>query len=233
MGFLLKGLCYQSQIYHVTDTDLCVSVLPSLDMVLHHQKDIELMDSFRDQLGEDWLRYQHHLETSVHPTTSTTTAHSSTPAQHRASNSPHSTTTTTTPIIHQVIPNGRCTPSPSPPKEPSPKKTALADALDAAASPLLTSEPRDRDGNQGGGREPEAEGELEAETDSTLRWGEHSRDSHTDSTLERIAAADTSTVLTPAPQAEEDGEEEEDDDQGGWSALFIAIFPKHWGEKGR
>ncbi|KPP60010.1 serine/threonine-protein kinase 11-interacting protein-like [Scleropages formosus] len=32
------------------------------DIVLHHQKDIERMDEFRDQLGEDWLRYQHHLE---------------------------------------------------------------------------------------------------------------------------------------------------------------------------
>uniref|UniRef100_A0A8K9V2I0 Serine/threonine kinase 11 interacting protein n=1 Tax=Oncorhynchus mykiss TaxID=8022 RepID=A0A8K9V2I0_ONCMY len=35
--------------------------LPS-DIVLPHQKEIERMDSFRDQLGEDWLRYQHHLE---------------------------------------------------------------------------------------------------------------------------------------------------------------------------
>uniref|UniRef100_A0A8C7NRV9 Serine/threonine-protein kinase 11-interacting protein n=1 Tax=Oncorhynchus mykiss TaxID=8022 RepID=A0A8C7NRV9_ONCMY len=32
------------------------------DIVLPHQKEIERMDSFRDQLGEDWLRYQHHLE---------------------------------------------------------------------------------------------------------------------------------------------------------------------------
>ncbi|KAG7263996.1 hypothetical protein CRUP_013472 [Coryphaenoides rupestris] len=33
-----------------------------VDIVLPHQKDIERMDSFREQLGEDWLRYQHHLE---------------------------------------------------------------------------------------------------------------------------------------------------------------------------
>lgn len=92
--------------------------------------------------------------------------------------------------------------------------------LDGAASPLLTSEPRDRDR----GREPEAEGDLEAETDSTLRWGEHSRDSHADSTLERVTAADASAALTPTPQAEEDGEEEEDDDQGGLSALFAKLL---------
>ncbi|MGH0116888.1 UNVERIFIED_CONTAM: hypothetical protein FKN15_040877 [Acipenser sinensis] len=34
----------------------------SLDIVLRHQKEIEQMDSFRDQLGEDWLRYTHHLQ---------------------------------------------------------------------------------------------------------------------------------------------------------------------------
>uniref|UniRef100_A0A3B3SV27 Serine/threonine-protein kinase 11-interacting protein n=1 Tax=Paramormyrops kingsleyae TaxID=1676925 RepID=A0A3B3SV27_9TELE len=32
------------------------------DIVLHHQKEIERMDVFREQLGEDWLRYQHHLD---------------------------------------------------------------------------------------------------------------------------------------------------------------------------
>ncbi|CAL8307355.1 unnamed protein product [Merluccius merluccius] len=42
----------------------------SQDIVLPHQKDIERMDSFREQLGEDWLRYQHHLEV-VPPSTST------------------------------------------------------------------------------------------------------------------------------------------------------------------
>ncbi|XP_041638092.1 serine/threonine-protein kinase 11-interacting protein isoform X2 [Cheilinus undulatus] len=32
------------------------------DIVLPHQQDIERMSSFRDQMGEDWLRYQHHLD---------------------------------------------------------------------------------------------------------------------------------------------------------------------------
>ncbi|KAM4710642.1 serine/threonine-protein kinase 11-interacting protein isoform 2-T2 [Anableps anableps] len=32
------------------------------DIVLPHQQEIERMSSFRDQLGEDWLRYQHHLD---------------------------------------------------------------------------------------------------------------------------------------------------------------------------
>uniref|UniRef100_A0A1A8ILC3 Serine/threonine kinase 11 interacting protein n=1 Tax=Nothobranchius kuhntae TaxID=321403 RepID=A0A1A8ILC3_NOTKU len=34
------------------------------DLVLPHQQEIERMSSFRDQLGEDWLRYQHHLDRS-------------------------------------------------------------------------------------------------------------------------------------------------------------------------
>ncbi|XP_056286828.1 serine/threonine-protein kinase 11-interacting protein isoform X3 [Pseudoliparis swirei] len=36
----------------------------SQSIVLPHQKEIERMSSFRDQLGEDWLRYQHHLDGS-------------------------------------------------------------------------------------------------------------------------------------------------------------------------
>lgn len=31
-------------------------------IVLPHQQEIERISSFRDQLGEDWLRYQHHLD---------------------------------------------------------------------------------------------------------------------------------------------------------------------------
>ncbi|XP_054915216.1 serine/threonine-protein kinase 11-interacting protein isoform X2 [Poeciliopsis prolifica] len=38
------------------------------DVVLPHQQEIERMSSFRDQLGEDWLRYQHHLDGGA-PTT--------------------------------------------------------------------------------------------------------------------------------------------------------------------
>lgn len=41
-------------------TSLC-----PLGIVLPHQQEIERMSSFREQLGEDWLRYQHHLEGAV------------------------------------------------------------------------------------------------------------------------------------------------------------------------
>ncbi|KAM9328061.1 serine/threonine-protein kinase 11-interacting protein isoform 2-T2 [Pholidichthys leucotaenia] len=44
-------------------------------VVLQHQQEIERMSSFRDQLGEDWLRYQHHLDgaTSSNITTAVAT----------------------------------------------------------------------------------------------------------------------------------------------------------------
>uniref|UniRef100_H3B499 Serine/threonine-protein kinase 11-interacting protein n=1 Tax=Latimeria chalumnae TaxID=7897 RepID=H3B499_LATCH len=34
----------------------------SISVALFHQSEIERMDSFRDQLGEEWLQYKHHLE---------------------------------------------------------------------------------------------------------------------------------------------------------------------------
>ncbi|XP_053709407.1 serine/threonine-protein kinase 11-interacting protein isoform X1 [Synchiropus splendidus] len=37
----------------------------SMEIVLPHQQEIERMSSFRDLLGEDWLRYEHHLDGSA------------------------------------------------------------------------------------------------------------------------------------------------------------------------
>ncbi|KAI5613477.1 serine/threonine-protein kinase 11-interacting protein isoform X1, partial [Silurus asotus] len=42
-----------------SDTEPSTSSLQ--DIILNHQKDIEKLDSFREKMGEDWLRYQHHL----------------------------------------------------------------------------------------------------------------------------------------------------------------------------
>ncbi|XP_062384431.1 serine/threonine-protein kinase 11-interacting protein [Sardina pilchardus] len=213
----------RASISEPSDTDHEPRVGPSLqDIVLHHQKDIERMDSFRDQLGEDWLRYQHHLETPVPPTTTNTTPTPTTaPAQLPASSTPN-TTTTTIPVTPLVIPNGRCSPSPSPLEAHTPEKTALTEALDCVSpvSPLLTSEPRD------GGGEPEVDGEtMEAETESTLRWGEHSQDSRSISTLER-SVPDTSAaaVVTPTTPAEEDREEEEEEEEDQGVDLCLPLL---------
>ncbi|XP_016382184.1 serine/threonine-protein kinase 11-interacting protein-like isoform X3 [Sinocyclocheilus rhinocerous] len=59
----------RASISEPSDTDHEVRVQSALqDIVLPHKEDIERMDSFREQLGEDWLRYQHHLDdTPVNP----------------------------------------------------------------------------------------------------------------------------------------------------------------------
>lgn len=71
------------------------------------------MSSFRDQLGEDWLRYQHHLD-GFSPST----------------------------IANQPLPNGlnaTTRPSTSPGRPPSPPPLEVPEVL---PSPLLSSEPR-------------------------------------------------------------------------------------------
>ncbi|TRY90331.1 hypothetical protein DNTS_015226 [Danionella cerebrum] len=46
-----------------SDTDYEISAQSAVqDIILPHKDEIERMDSFREQLGEDWLRYQHHLD---------------------------------------------------------------------------------------------------------------------------------------------------------------------------
>ncbi|XP_057685959.1 serine/threonine-protein kinase 11-interacting protein [Corythoichthys intestinalis] len=51
----------RASISEPSDTDY-KAVPSSQDIVLPHKEEIERMSSFRDQLGEDWLRYQHHLD---------------------------------------------------------------------------------------------------------------------------------------------------------------------------
>lgn len=51
---LVRGICI----------DIKGNVNSPTGIALPHQQEIERMSSFRDQLGEDWLRYQHHLDRS-------------------------------------------------------------------------------------------------------------------------------------------------------------------------
>uniref|UniRef100_A0A672GBW2 Serine/threonine-protein kinase 11-interacting protein n=1 Tax=Salarias fasciatus TaxID=181472 RepID=A0A672GBW2_SALFA len=58
----------RASISEPSDTDYVPrSFSSSQAIVLPHQQEIERMSSFRDQLGEDWLRYQHHLEDPAPP----------------------------------------------------------------------------------------------------------------------------------------------------------------------
>uniref|UniRef100_A0AAR2KJ03 Serine/threonine-protein kinase 11-interacting protein n=1 Tax=Pygocentrus nattereri TaxID=42514 RepID=A0AAR2KJ03_PYGNA len=81
----------RASISEPSDTDHESRPAPLRDIVLHHQKDIERMDSFREQMGEDWLRYQHHLDGLPAPVTG--------PKVER--------------VTVQVIANNCCTPSPT------------------------------------------------------------------------------------------------------------------------
>ncbi|XP_060888124.1 serine/threonine-protein kinase 11-interacting protein isoform X2 [Labrus mixtus] len=53
----------RASISEPSDTDYESKPLSTTQgIVLPHQQEIERMSSFRDQMGEDWLRYQHHLD---------------------------------------------------------------------------------------------------------------------------------------------------------------------------
>uniref|UniRef100_UPI0037E8D0BE serine/threonine-protein kinase 11-interacting protein n=1 Tax=Semicossyphus pulcher TaxID=241346 RepID=UPI0037E8D0BE len=105
----------RASISEPSDTDYEPRPLPSTEgLVLPHQQEIERMSSFRDQMGEDWLRYQHHLEGSPSST-----------------NQPH-----------QPLSNGLgaapC-PSTSNGHQPSPPSMEVPEVL---PPPLLASEPK-------------------------------------------------------------------------------------------
>lgn len=63
----------RASISEPSDTDYETKPVPAQKTILPHQEEIERMSSFREQLGEDWLRYQHHLEEALPPNTSTVT----------------------------------------------------------------------------------------------------------------------------------------------------------------
>uniref|UniRef100_A0A3P9AKU2 Serine/threonine-protein kinase 11-interacting protein n=1 Tax=Esox lucius TaxID=8010 RepID=A0A3P9AKU2_ESOLU len=117
--------------------------LPS-DIVLPHKKEIERMDSFREQMGDEWLRFQHHLDGAA-------IVHAAFDAHEKAA------------PRHLV--NGLLVP-PSPsnpgtiqtiPSKPSQDTSGLPEVLPA---PLLSSEPR----------EVSSDGDSDLETESTLQW---------------------------------------------------------------
>lgn len=59
-GFLHVYLNVFVNFFHAKKRSLWL-FFPS-GIVLPHQQEIERLSSFREQLGEDWLRYQHHLD---------------------------------------------------------------------------------------------------------------------------------------------------------------------------
>uniref|UniRef100_A0A8C8GET2 Serine/threonine-protein kinase 11-interacting protein n=1 Tax=Oncorhynchus tshawytscha TaxID=74940 RepID=A0A8C8GET2_ONCTS len=157
------------------------------DIVLPHQKEIERMDSFRDQLGEDWLRYQHHLEGA--PIATLDKAYR--PAPPHLNNSLCDTPSPTN--------NSPIQASPATFKPPSPE----LEVPEVLPPPLLSSEPK----------EEASDWDADLETESTLQWPDHSL-GHTESTLETTMAEGLGQGLEGTPATPTDTREEEEEDLG-------------------
>ncbi|XP_041834979.1 serine/threonine-protein kinase 11-interacting protein isoform X2 [Melanotaenia boesemani] len=128
-----------------------------LGIDLPHQQEIERMSSFREQLGEDWLRYQHHLDGGPPPTI-TTTVNTNLPASQS-----------------QTITNGLRSSIQCPPTDPS-QQPCLSHSVEVLVDlppPILSSEPKMETNDM----------EQDVETESTLQWPSYSIQ-HTESTLE-------------------------------------------------
>ncbi|XP_030012122.1 serine/threonine-protein kinase 11-interacting protein isoform X2 [Sphaeramia orbicularis] len=187
----------RASISEPSDTDYETKPLPCTQaIVLPHQQEIERMSSFRDQLGEDWLRYQHHLDTES-PSNANTTVSTDQPQ-------------------HRTLPNGlnanplpSSTPAPQP--CPPPPSTETPEVL---PPPLLSSELKAETFDV----------DVEGDTESTLQWPGHSCPL-TESTLEDCqvdvqeagCGQGNSPRLTPESQrsvraGSGDAKDDEDDD---------------------
>ncbi|XP_028255884.1 serine/threonine-protein kinase 11-interacting protein isoform X2 [Parambassis ranga] len=146
------------------------------DIVLPHKQEIERMSSFREQLGEDWLRYQHHLEggsTSAIPAIVST-------------NQP----------ISQSFANGLNNTPPCLSTDFGRQASPPLKVPEVLPPPLLSSEPKLETSNNL---------DVDLETESTLQWPSHSTH-FTESTLEDSVVdglvVSHGVVSTPQPSPE-------------------------------
>lgn len=180
---------------------VCFAVFfPLLGIVLQHQQEIERMSSFREQLGEDWLRYEHHLD-GASPLTLTTTVNQQTSCSQTLSNGLTTTTitTTTTSIPQQQ------------PLPPSSHKVP-----EVLPPPILSSEPRNE----------ASDVDADLEMESTLQGGQTPQltESTLDNSMVDGLVMSQGVVSSPQPSPEShrsaraaSGEtnHEEEEDLGG------------------
>ncbi|XP_078099705.1 serine/threonine-protein kinase 11-interacting protein isoform X7 [Sander vitreus] len=170
-------------------------IFPPPGIVLPHQQEIERMSSFRDQLGEDWLRYQHHLD-EASPSTITVAVNANPSPPHRQ------------PL---PLPNGlnaTTCPSTSPGQQVAPSSLDVPEVLPPSS---LSSEP---------GLETSVDADLEME--STLRWpGQSSRSTLEDSAVDGVVASlpgaspeSHGSARGESGGTKEEEEEEEEEDLG-------------------
>lgn len=171
----------RASISEPSDTDHELRTQSALqDIVLPHQKEIERMDSFREQLGEDWLRYQHHLDdTLVHPTF---------PDVDRAT--------------RQVNANSCCTPPTLLTTNTPPTN------LESNPPPLLTSELKKQEDNEemeSTDLQPDTESTLQWMSHSSLNT-----ESTLETSLGNTQAPSEDCINPPPPQDEDDDDREVD-----------------------
>ncbi|KAK2857023.1 hypothetical protein Q5P01_005758 [Channa striata] len=201
----------RASISEPSDTDYEARSSFTQSIVLPHQQEIERMSSFRDKLGEDWLRYQHHLDGAA------------------------TSSITTTVIInqqtshHQTLHNGHNTPtlclSASPGQQPSPQ------VQDVLPPPLLACESKTDAG--------EMDGDLE--TELTLQWPGQSTQHTESTLDESVADGVVGSGPSPESQSstrrdngdsrEEEEEEEEELGVDLCHPLLVGVLPDSDEEK--
>uniref|UniRef100_W5MSC7 Serine/threonine-protein kinase 11-interacting protein n=1 Tax=Lepisosteus oculatus TaxID=7918 RepID=W5MSC7_LEPOC len=157
----------------------------SLDIVLPHQKAIERMDSFRHQLGEDWLQYKHHLEGTqvIQANMGSEVPKQSPLANMTVDQNPRAP--------HQIVVN--------------PKTGSQGPRVKSLIGPLLTSEPKEEMSEVEDTESTlQYTGHSQEGTESVLEWSEP--------TLE-VSAQELESE-GPEEEGKEQLEEEEDDFEG-------------------
>ncbi|XP_032362495.1 serine/threonine-protein kinase 11-interacting protein isoform X2 [Etheostoma spectabile] len=192
----------RASISEPSDTDYEPRLLSSSQsIVLPHQHEIERMSSFRDQLGEDWLRYQHHLD-EASLSTITVAVNTNPPPPHRQA--------LPLPLPLHNGPNTTTCPSTNPGWQAAPSSLDVPEVLPPSSLPS----------------EPVLETSVDAdlEMESTLRWpGQGSQSTLEDSAVDGMVAS-RGVVSLPGASPESQGsareergdtkEEEEEEDLG-------------------
>lgn len=144
------------------------------------------MSSFRDQLGEDWLRYQHHLDAA----------------------SPSINTSQSTPQP-QPLPNGlnATTTCPSTSPRPRPSSSPSLEAPELLPPPLLSSEDVDED--------PDTESTLQWPGHSSQPTESTLQDSTVDGPLVDTTGQSPGSHVSAGGESLHTKEEEEEEDLGG------------------
>ncbi|XP_067356951.1 serine/threonine-protein kinase 11-interacting protein isoform X2 [Channa argus] len=186
----------RASISEPSDTDYEARSFTIQSIVLPHQQEIERMSNFRDKLGEDWLRYQHHLDEASTANFTNSVSINQQTSHNQTLHNGHNTT--------MLCPSGQ---------QPSPPSSEVQNVL---PPPLLTCESK-TDAS-------EMNGDLE--TDITLLWpGErngHTESTFDESMVDGPVMSHRVVGSKPSPESQspvgrervDTREEEEEEDLG-------------------